>query len=362
MWNKTRQYLWMLIVVVQSRRRPYNSQSVCLNESKDKIFMYVWLKPMDEQNLSQQMSQLSTDVTVNKECLLPKIKFDMERIPDYLTKHNTSFKKMLIQAVSVATASPGADHSPTIDELRKIALVIYRIMTIQTYRLLWTAYLLSGTGQLITPSTTKPAYSTTAAIWPKEIKTATKTDENDPCLKLVNDHLQALDDQFKKSQIDLNLKANDFPGYSLPMQKIMEAYIEQNLSSFQREIEHQVELVHYDYHIQGLKLGYLQQNPNNYQVGLLQKELSCRAIEYFRYNWWKNFVKVVMSEKQQSRNIISWNDRLLIITLPVNRLNVHPSLIVHWLIPLKIQLFVKKYSGSTKTLPNNRERLYLMFI
>ena len=239
---------------------------------------------MDEQNLSQQMSQLSTDVTVNKECLLPKIKFDMERIPDYLTKHSTSFKKMLTQALSNVTASPGSDHSPTIDELRKIALVIYRIMTIQTYRLLWTAYLLSGTGQLITPSTTKPAYSITVAIWSKEIKTATKTDENDPCLKLVNDHLQALDDQFKKSQIDLNLKANDFPGYSLPMQKIMEAYIEQNLSSFRSEIEHQVELVHYDYHIQGLKLGYLQQNPNNYQVCLLQKELSCRAIEYFRYN------------------------------------------------------------------------------
>ncbi|CAF5067097.1 unnamed protein product, partial [Rotaria magnacalcarata] len=44
------------------------------------------------------------------------------------------------------------------------------------------------------------------------------------------------------------------------------AYIEQNLnSSLSKKIEHQVELIHYDYHIRALELEYFQHKPNEYQ-------------------------------------------------------------------------------------------------
>ena len=216
------------------------------------------------------MSQLLTNATDRKECLIKEIKLDMDRIPDYLTKRNASFKQMMSQALVTTARASDLDHDPTIDELRKIAIVTRQIMLIQTYCLLWTAYLKSGMGQLITPSTKKPSYSTTVSVWPKEIKTMMATDSKASCLEFVNEHLHALDYQLKQCQADLNLKASQFPGYSLNIQKKIEAYIEQNLSSFRLRIDHQVQLLHYEYHIQALKLEYLQKNPNVYQVSLFK--------------------------------------------------------------------------------------------
>ncbi|CAF2107397.1 unnamed protein product, partial [Rotaria magnacalcarata] len=50
------------------------------------------------------------------------------------------------------------------------------------------------------------------------------------------------------------------------------AYIEQNLnSSLSKKIEHQVELIHYDYHIRTLKSEYFQHKPNEYQRQLMKQ-------------------------------------------------------------------------------------------
>ncbi|CAF1929236.1 unnamed protein product, partial [Rotaria magnacalcarata] len=47
-------------------------------------------------------------------------------------------------------------------------------------------------------------------------------------------------------------------------------YIEENLnSSLSKKIKHQVELIHYDYHIQALQLEYFQHKPNEYQKQLM---------------------------------------------------------------------------------------------
>ncbi|CAF2053407.1 unnamed protein product [Rotaria magnacalcarata] len=151
-------------------------------------------------------------------------------------------------------------------------------MVIQTYQYLWKTYFKSGTGQLIIPSETKQkvSYSTTSPIWPKEIKTIAlsnkkaKTNENEICLKFTNGHLYALRNQLKEYQQELNIKANNFQGYTISIQEKLMTYIEQNLnSSLSRKIEHQVELIHYDYHIQALKLEYFQHKPNESQKQLM---------------------------------------------------------------------------------------------
>ena len=59
----------------------------------------------------------------------------------------------------------------------------------------------------------------------------------------------------------------------MTIQKFIETYIEQNLHSLRMEIEHQVELIHYDYHIRALKLEYCRHKPNQYQVCLFVKFL-----------------------------------------------------------------------------------------
>ncbi|CAF4701790.1 unnamed protein product, partial [Rotaria socialis] len=164
------------------------------------------------------------------------------------------------------------------DELRKIAILIYKIMVIQTYQYLWKIYFKSGTGQLIIPFETKQklSYPTTLSIWPKEIKAIVlsnkkdTTNENEICLKFTNDHLCALQHQLKQYQQELNIKANNFQGYTLSVQEKLMTYIEENLnSSLSKKIDHKVELIHYDYHIRALKLEYFQHKPNEYQKQLM---------------------------------------------------------------------------------------------
>ncbi|CAF1459789.1 unnamed protein product, partial [Rotaria magnacalcarata] len=231
---------------------------------KEKSKVNEKLNEMEQQNLSRKMSQLSTNVTHEKDPIkiMKEIRDQLEIIPNYLTKQNISFKELIHQVLSsIITTTEKLNNN--MDELRKIAILIYKIMVIQTYQYLWKTYLKSGTGQLIIPSETKQklSYSTTLSVWPKEMKAIVlsnkkdTTNENEICLKFVNGHLYALQHQLKQYQQELNIKANNFQGYTISIQEKLMTYIELNLnSSLSKKIEHQVELIHYDYHIQALQL------------------------------------------------------------------------------------------------------------
>ncbi|CAF1617975.1 unnamed protein product, partial [Rotaria magnacalcarata] len=248
---------------------------------KDKSKVNEKLDEMEQQNLSRKMSQLSTNAIHEKDPIkiMKEIRDQLEIIPNYLTKQNISFKELMHQILSsIITTTEKLNNN--MDELRKIAILIYKIMVIQAYQYLWKTYFKSGTGQLIIPSETKQklSYSTTLSIWPKEIKTIVlsnkkdKTNGNEICLKFVNDHLYALQHQLKQYQEELNIKANNFQGYTISIQERLITYIEQNLnSSLSKKIEHQVELIHYDYHIRALELEYFQHKPNEYQKQLMKQ-------------------------------------------------------------------------------------------
>ncbi|CAF1658763.1 unnamed protein product [Adineta ricciae] len=207
------------------------------------------------------MSQLSTNTTDTKEgSLLKEIKVEIDKVPGYLTKRNILFNQMLGEILPQMELEMTVDDEQpntinNINRLRKIALLIYKIIIIQTYQLLWAAYLKSGIGQLIIPSQTKLPYKTTLSIWPKEIKTM-----------LLANNLHGLDSYLKQFQTELNIKANNLKGFTLTSQNIIQTYIGKNLQIFRMEIEHKIELVYYDYHIRALKLEYHQLNPNPFQV------------------------------------------------------------------------------------------------
>ncbi|CAF3433559.1 unnamed protein product [Rotaria socialis] len=248
---------------------------------KEKSNVNEKLDEIEKQNLSRKMSQLSTSATHEKNPIkiMKEIKDQLEIIPNYLTKQNISFKELMHQVLSsIITTTEKLNNN--MDELRKIAILLYKIMVIQTYQYLWKTYLKSGTGQLIIPYETKQklSYPTTLSIWPKEIKTIVlsnkkdKTNENEICLKFVNDQLNELQRQLKQYQQELNIKANNFQGYTISIQEKLMTYIEPNLnSSLSKKIEHQVELIHYDYHIQALELEYFQHKPNEYQKQLMKQ-------------------------------------------------------------------------------------------
>jgi hypothetical protein len=88
----------------------------------------------------------------------------------------------------------------------------------------------------------------------------------DRLLHVVQNHLYELVQRLKQVQMEVNVKAKNFLGFTFAIQKIIEAYMEPNFQSFRMEIANQIELIHYDYHIQSLKLEYLRHKPNAYQV------------------------------------------------------------------------------------------------
>ncbi|CAF1390310.1 unnamed protein product [Rotaria sordida] len=220
---------------------------------------------MEEHILSQRMSQLSATATNETEFIVKDIKNIVEKIPNYLTKQNKSFEQLLDQALSTLTLET---LNVGRDELRKIAILIYKTILIQIYLRLWTVYLRSGMGRLINQSCQQPLiYPTDLRIWPKEIKTivksskTNKTNENDTCMCFVKDYIHELNKQLKQYQIELNIKINNCKCYTPVLGEILEKYIKENLSSLNLEIDHKIEIIQYDYQIQALKIEYQRQKP-----------------------------------------------------------------------------------------------------
>ncbi|CAF1164445.1 unnamed protein product [Adineta ricciae] len=232
---------------------------------------------VDDENLSQQMQQLSTDVVNINNSLPNEIKTKLETIPNYLTKRHKPFIQILHQILSTMKIGTAASN---MDDLRKTAISMYKITIIQIYQLLWTTYFKSGTGQLIHQSTQNESitYPTNVSIWPNEIRamlqaieTVKNTNVNhEAYLEFMNSHLHELDNHLKKSQLELNDKIKCFQGYTLTIHTHIGTYLEQHLHSFRMEIEHKIELVHYDYHIHALDLEYCRLNPNIHQKKLMK--------------------------------------------------------------------------------------------
>ncbi|CAF2016023.1 unnamed protein product [Rotaria magnacalcarata] len=120
------------------------------------------------------------------------------------------------------------------------------------------------------------------------------------CLKFVNDHLYALQHQLKQYQQELNNKANNFQGYTISIQEKLMTYIERNLnSSLSKKIEHQVELIHYDYHIRALELEYFRHKPNQYQKKLMAEICQSKyeqEISEQEYEFLKNKLLIIIHQ------------------------------------------------------------------
>ena len=87
-------------------------------------------------------------------------------------------------------------------------------------------------------------------------------------MEFVEDILNELNDLLKQYHVELNTRANHFTNYTPTIQRMMERYIEENVRSYRMNIEHQIELVYHDYHIQALQLEYERYRPNTAQVCL----------------------------------------------------------------------------------------------
>ena len=218
------------------------------------------------------MSQLASTAALTYDagtmkCLLEK---ELQKIPHYLTKKNQAFQQMIGEALSTG-AIPRTNKNR--EDLRKLALVMYRQSFIGIVSNLWTTYLKSGLGKLFDQSNEHPAYPSNLRIWPKDLKQIiqqfvrlNQSNENETRRSFVTGYLSMLDDQLKQYHSELNKQKLRLPSCTLAVQEIMETYIKENLSPIRMDIEHQIELINYDYHIRALKVQYYQQSSNEDQV------------------------------------------------------------------------------------------------
>ena len=263
----------------------------------------------DQQQLSQKLSQLSTEgteqqgqqltqATTTKKRLLPlqspltptaaaatiitskKIRMgNMEadqrelniKMPKYLSANHQSFDRM-IRPILIETG-----NVICMEELRQIALLQHKLALVDLKMKLWTTYLCSGTGRSIDQGqqTTVSRYAT-LTVWPEAVKlTMVEKEGTDPngitddnCLNYVQKVLRQLRDQTDYSHAQLDERKQYLHDSFTP--EIEEAIVkfveQQGIVGYRLRVEEQIVLVKYDYTDQLIESEFYQENPNTYQV------------------------------------------------------------------------------------------------
>ena len=206
-----------------------------------------------------------TPISPTKFALLKAMEIDFNTIPDYLSKTNQAFEKK-IHSILPSTIN--------VEDLRKVAMLMYKIICLDLVHSLWIVYRKSGTGDL---SSTLAIHQVDKKIWPIEVQTSMKlskvqrhTDEDNPCLTFVNHYLHQFNDQSKQYRTQLNAKTSRLVGYTRSLEHIIEKFVQQGLISKRIEIDREIALVQYHYTDVLLKRAFLTQNPNENQVKLFQ--------------------------------------------------------------------------------------------
>ncbi|CAF5222037.1 unnamed protein product, partial [Rotaria magnacalcarata] len=192
------------------------------------------------------------------------------KTPYYLLLNDKPFQIILDQTLSsISTKTLNYHHRRY--QLQQIALLMHRIKLIPIYLRLWKTYWKSGMGQFNLDSKEHYSYPMNYKIWPKKIQSILsfiqikEENKQQMYIDFVYDYIDELKQQLTTSKIEHEKMTKNFHGYTFSIEELLEDYLEKNLSSLRMHIEHKIKLIHYDYHIQVIKLTYEQEHPNEYQ-------------------------------------------------------------------------------------------------
>ena len=266
----------------------------------------------DQQQLSQKLSQLSTEgteqqgqlltqatttkkrslsqqspltptaavaatTTTTKKIRMENMEADQQEVnikmPKYLSATHQTFDRM-IGPILMKTCN--VIH---MEELRQIGLLQHKLALVHLKMKLWKTYLCSGTGRSIEQEqqTTASRYAT-LTIWPQAVKLTMIEKEgidpnditDDGCLDYVQNVLRQLRDQTDYCHAQLEERKQYLHDSFTP--EIEEAIVkfveQQGIVGYRLRIEEQIVLVKYDYTDQLIESEFYQENPNVYQVRL----------------------------------------------------------------------------------------------
>ncbi|CAF2967501.1 unnamed protein product [Rotaria sp. Silwood2] len=217
--------------------------------------------PLEEQNLSQRLNELSMTSRHTPEHLIMVDEDHAENIPYYLSKESKSFQEI------TSHLSP----NELIEELRQMAIVIHQLFMIDLEKSLWTTYLKSGTGQLQLNHMDNDniIHPHLWSVQVQKLVSKQSLDNTDTatCLTYVTQHLDELDDKMKQYQTKYNMKKNQYLNYLSKIQ----TFVHQQLESARLTTEQQIALVRYNYNDHVFKLKFRTFNPTREQKQVVQK-------------------------------------------------------------------------------------------
>ncbi|CAF1336806.1 unnamed protein product [Adineta steineri] len=193
--------------------------------------------------------------------LMKLLRIDFNEIPSYLSKTNQLFDKK-IRSILPTTNS--------LEQLRSIAILMYKIICIDMIRSLWIVYQKSGMGELQT--NLQSINQLNRKVSPKEILLLLNENEivdinqDNACSTLINHCLCQLTDKSEEYRRELRLNTTQISNYTPTMEYIIEKFVEQGLIGLRIEIDCQIILVEHDYIDNILKQQYLAQNPTSTQI------------------------------------------------------------------------------------------------
>lgn len=190
---------------------------------------------------------------------------DFDFIPDYLCNTNPSFENK-IKCILPSTIK--------LEELRDIAILMHKIMSIGIVQSLWIVYRKSGLGNL--PSALQ-INQLDRKVWPIKVQSLLQQsqmrymDEDEACLIFVNHHLQQMNSQSDHYRHEFNVKTcNLRGGYSPSLEHILEKFIQQGLQYLRMDIEQQIAMVSFDYMDRILERAYSIEEPDHNQVSFFE--------------------------------------------------------------------------------------------
>ena len=193
------------------------------------------------------------------------IGMDFDFIPYYLrqTKQD-SFEKKL---------RPILPSTMDLEDLRQIAILMYKIMSIDKVQNLWLVYRKAGEGEL--QATVQTNHHRPIKFCAKEIRSLVKSssiqnhnedDHHTVCLTFVNSCLRDLNSKSEQYRHGLNMKTSRLSGYNRSLQDTIEKFLQKHLEYFRKKIEQEISLVRYYYTDELLQQTFLKENPTNNQV------------------------------------------------------------------------------------------------
>ncbi|CAF4773801.1 unnamed protein product, partial [Rotaria sp. Silwood2] len=190
-----------------------DNDHMLINETEEVPSKYQ-LQSMEEQILSQKLSQLSTSPQSTE--LRMMINENGEAtIPDYLGKESKSFEQLII------THALSTDK---ITELRQMAILMYQYSMINLQKSLWITYWKAGMGQFKLSNQIGPQ------LWPLEVQSKIEAStnnetKNDACRVFVSQYLSKLGNQLKQHETELLIKRYQLSDYI----EIIETFVRREL-------------------------------------------------------------------------------------------------------------------------------------